>query len=122
MKVVWRLAQHSPILGQAASSQTVVRRCLRKTPRVASKACAPGALTRIHGGLGRTGVSGSRAFSGWRGRIFPTFRLSRTVTIGTTPEICLCRGRTSDAPPNPQYKYRDKYRADRSDDQIAEPS
>ena len=28
----------------------------------------PGALTRIQSGLRRTGVSGSRAFSGWRGR------------------------------------------------------
>jgi hypothetical protein len=28
----------------------------------------PGALTRIHGGLRRYGVSGRCAFSGWRGR------------------------------------------------------
>ena len=68
MKVAWRLPQHSPIFGQAASSHTVTRRCARRISRVASKSCAPGALTRIQGGFGRTGVSGSRAFSGWRGR------------------------------------------------------
>jgi hypothetical protein len=84
MTVAWRLPQHSPILGQAASSHTVVRRCARKVARVASKACAPGALTRIHDGLGSTGVSGSRAFSGWRGRTFTTPDLSSTVTITPT--------------------------------------
>ena len=42
---------------------------------------APGALRRIQAGLGRTGVSGSRAFSGWRGRVFSTSDLSSTVTI-----------------------------------------
>ncbi len=66
--VACRLPQHSPIFGQAASSHTVLRRCLRKVARVSSKACGPGALTRIQSGLRRTGVSGSRAFSGWRGR------------------------------------------------------
>ena len=66
--VACRLPQHSPIFGQAASSQTVLRRCVRKVARVSSKACAPGAFTRIQAGFGRTGVSGSRAFSGWRGR------------------------------------------------------
>jgi hypothetical protein len=64
MKVAWRLPQHSPIFGQAASSQTVASRCWRKTSRVRSKACAPGALTLIQAGFGKTGVSGSRAFSG----------------------------------------------------------
>ena len=55
-------------IGAAASSHTVTRRLRRNTARVASNSRAPGALTRIQGGFGRTGVSGSRAFSGWRGR------------------------------------------------------
>src|SRR5438445_3087296 len=35
---------------------------------VSAKPGEPGALTRIHGGLRNTGVSGRCAFSGWRGR------------------------------------------------------
>ena len=81
MKVAWRFSQHSPIFGHAASSQTVVRRRCRKTPRVPSKLGAAGALTLIQGGLGRTGVSGSRAFSGWRGRAVTTPNASISVTI-----------------------------------------
>jgi hypothetical protein len=79
MKVAWRLAQHSPILGQDASSHTVVRRCSRSTLRVASKACAPGARTRIQSGFFRTGVAGNRAFSGWRGG--PALRSERSSTV-----------------------------------------
>ena len=41
---------------------------MRKVARVSSKACGPGALTRIQSGFRSMGVSGSRAFSGWRGR------------------------------------------------------
>ncbi len=62
--VACRLPQHSAIFGQAASSQTVARRCALMISRVLSKAPAPGALTRIQEGLGSTGVSGRRAFSG----------------------------------------------------------
>ncbi|ODR96369.1 hypothetical protein AUC69_14435 [Methyloceanibacter superfactus] len=36
--VAWRFSQHSPILGQAASSHTVCRRCSRMMARVASNA------------------------------------------------------------------------------------
>src|SRR5262252_946541 len=79
--VACRLPQHSLILGQAASSQTVWRRCARSVERVASKARAPGALTRIQGGFGSTGVSGSRAFSGWRGRAALTLSINRTINL-----------------------------------------
>ena len=56
--------QHSPILGHAASSQTVCRLCSRISRRVAWYSGETGALTRIHGGLRGLGWSGRRAFSG----------------------------------------------------------
>ena len=77
--VACRLPQHSLILGQAASSQTVRSRCARSVERVASKARAPGALTRIQGGFGSAGVSGNRAFSGWRGRAALTLSTNKTI-------------------------------------------
>ena len=92
MKVAWRLPQHSPIFGHAASSHTVTRRCARSTSRVASNACAPGALTRIQAGFGRTGVSGSRAFSGWRGRAFTSSDPSSSVAMAAHSKLTLWRG------------------------------
>jgi hypothetical protein len=64
--VAWRFPQHSAMLGQAASSQTVLRRWRRKLACVSVKAFAPGAgaLTRIQGGFGKAGLSGARIFSG----------------------------------------------------------
>ena len=64
MKVACFFSQHSPMFGQAASSQTVAspasfRRALRLRP-----GAEPGAFTRIHGGLRRIGWSGRPAFSG----------------------------------------------------------
>jgi hypothetical protein len=58
--------QHSPILGQAASSHTVLRFCSRISRRVAWYSGEPGALTRIQGGFFGLGLSGRPAFSGWR--------------------------------------------------------
>ena len=66
--VACALVQHSPILGQAASSQTVCRLCSRTTARVAAYSRETGALTRIQSGLRRISWSGRWAFSGWRGR------------------------------------------------------
>jgi hypothetical protein len=88
---------------------------VRNVARVASNACAPGALTRIQGGFGITGVSGSRAFSGWRGRAALKLSTNKTIKIqrsGYRPSW------TSDASPNPQ----EQNGADRRNDQIAEPS
>src|SRR6185437_13181021 len=58
--------QHSPILGQAASSQTVLSFSSRISLRVSWYSGEVGALTRIQSGLRRTGLSGLCAFSGWR--------------------------------------------------------
>ena len=49
--VAWRLLQHSPILGQAASSQTVCSLPARTMSRVAAYSRDTGALTRIQSGL-----------------------------------------------------------------------
>ena len=45
------LVQHSPILGQAASSQTVARLSRRISSLVSMKPALTGALTRIQSGL-----------------------------------------------------------------------
>src|SRR5262249_19045358 len=66
-------------------------------------------------GFGSTGVSGSRAFSGWRGRAALTLSTNKTIKpqrSGRRP------GRASDAPPNPQ----DENGADARNDQIAKPA
>ncbi len=72
MKVAWRLDQHSPMLGQPASSHTVVRPWPRTMRAVSACAAEPGARTRIHAGLaGRCrGAVGSarRAARSWRAR------------------------------------------------------
>jgi hypothetical protein len=65
--VAWRLDQHSPILGQPASSHTVTRPWSRMILPVSRQTGDPGALTLIQGGLRRSGVCGRLAFSGWRG-------------------------------------------------------
>ena len=70
--VAWRCDQHSPILGQAASSQTVTRSSSRISERVLKYSSEFGALTRIQSGLRGDGLSGFFAFSGWRGRRFST--------------------------------------------------
>ena len=83
MKVACLFAQHSPMLGQPASSQTVPAcsraRCGSSRPTSAE----PGALTRIQSGLRRTGSSGRCAFSGWRGRASFLSR-SRTTAMRIT--------------------------------------
>ena len=58
--------QHSPILGQAASSQTELSLSSRINRRVAWYSGEVGALTRIQGGFRGLGWSGRAAFSGWR--------------------------------------------------------
>ena len=55
MKVACFFSQHSPILGQPASSQTVTS-LFSRTMRLVSAHCGePGALTRIQSGLRSTG-------------------------------------------------------------------
>ncbi len=66
MKVAWRLSQHSPMLGQRASSHTVASLNSRTRLMVSANTGEPGARTRIQGGLRATGWSGRCAFSGWR--------------------------------------------------------
>jgi hypothetical protein len=63
MNVACRFDQHSPMLGQPASSHTVVRPWPRTMRTVSAWAAEPGARTLIHDGLaGRTrGVAGSVA-------------------------------------------------------------
>jgi hypothetical protein len=56
--------QHSPILGQLASSQTVTSLFSRTISRVSAQAGEPGARTRIQSGFLSTGASGRCAFSG----------------------------------------------------------
>jgi hypothetical protein len=58
--------QHSPMLGQPASSHTVLSFHSRISRRVAWYSGDPGALTRIHGGFRGLGLSGRAAFSGCR--------------------------------------------------------
>ena len=55
MNVACFFSQHSPMLGQRASSQTVTSLCSRTIFCVAAKAGEPGALTRIQAGLRATG-------------------------------------------------------------------
>ena len=78
MKVACFFDQHSPILGQPASSHTVTRPFSRTIALVSLKTAEPGARTLIQSGLRRIGVSGLCAFSGWRGR---AFSVSTTLTI-----------------------------------------
>src|SRR5262249_32696006 len=66
MKVACFLSQHSPILGQPASSHTVWRPFARTIARVARYPGETGALTRIQSGFLSAGESGRCAFSGWR--------------------------------------------------------
>ena len=57
MKVACRFAQHSPMLGQPASSHTVCRPWPRTMRAVSACAAEPGARTLIHDGLaGRAGA------------------------------------------------------------------
>ena len=51
MTVACFFDQHSPMFGQAASSQTVVRLLDRISSRVAAKPALVGAFTRIQSGL-----------------------------------------------------------------------
>ena len=57
-------AQHSPILGQAASSHTVTRSSSRMRLRVAAYSAETGAFTRNQSGRRGCGRSGLRRFSG----------------------------------------------------------
>ena len=67
MKVACFFSQHSPILGQPASSQTVTRLVRLHDLAGLGVAVETGALTRIQSGLRSTSWSGRCAFSGWRG-------------------------------------------------------
>ena len=58
MNVAWRCFQHSPILGQAASSHTVCRLLARIRVRTSAASAEVGALTRIQSGLRGDGLSG----------------------------------------------------------------
>ncbi len=64
MKVACFFSQHSPILGQPASSHTVTSLFSRTMAWVSAHFGEPGALTRIQSGLRRIGWSGRCAFSG----------------------------------------------------------
>ena len=66
MKVACFFFQHSPILGHAASSHTVVSLSSRISRLVSAYSGELGARTRIQSGLRWMGLSGRCAFSGWR--------------------------------------------------------
>ncbi len=66
MKVACFCFQHSPMLGQAASSHTVVSLSSRISRLVSAYSGEFGARTLIHSGLRWIGLSGRCAFSGWR--------------------------------------------------------
>ncbi len=55
MKVAWRFDQHSPMLGQPASWQTVTSPCCLTMSCVALNCGEPGARTRIQSGFFATG-------------------------------------------------------------------
>ena len=80
MKVACFFSQHSPMLGQPASSQTVTRPFSRTIRCVSAHLGEPGALTRIQSGFRARGWSGRCAFSGCRGRL-SLDRRSRTTAI-----------------------------------------
>ena len=67
MNVACFFFQHSPILGHAASSQTVTSFRSRTSSRVSLYSRLTGALTRIQSGFGGDALSGRWIFSGWRG-------------------------------------------------------
>ncbi len=93
-------AQHSPILGQPASSQTVCSRCSRTIALVSAYSRLTGAFTRIQSGLRCTAESGRCAFSGWRAArrsfrswsktmaIVPTYRHALGKSRGLRVAIC----------------------------------
>ena len=58
MKVACFFDQHSPMLGQPASSQTVTRPLSRTISWVGVEHAEPGALTLIQSGLRSSGVDG----------------------------------------------------------------
>jgi hypothetical protein len=64
MKVACFLSQHSPMLGQPASSHTVTSLCSFTMARVSVYPFETGALTLIQLGFFRTSSSGLCAFSG----------------------------------------------------------
>jgi hypothetical protein len=66
MTVACLLDQHSPILGQAASSHTVLRPLSRISLAVSEYPIELGAFTLIQSGFLNTGFSGFLAFSGCR--------------------------------------------------------
>src|SRR4029077_14410146 len=82
--VACRASQHSPMLGQPASTHTVWRPWSRTIRRVSAYALEPGALTRIQSGLRSAAVSCRCAFSGWRG---PDAVVSRATTMSVTPFV-----------------------------------
>src|SRR5690606_16822505 len=110
MKVACFLSQHSPMLGQPASSHTVTSLFDFTISRVSRYPFEVGALTRIHSGLRSTSWSGRCAFSGWRtrGRLLT---VSRMVTMFVLSRPALFR-----AAENPQ----DQDGAGDGDHQIAQ--
>ena len=82
MKVACFFSQHSPMLGQPASSHTVTSLFSRTMRFVSAHFGDPGARTD-QSGLRWMGWSGRCAFSGWRGRL-SLLRRSRTMAMQVT--------------------------------------
>jgi len=80
MNVAALCSQHSPMLGQAASSHTVARPNPRNSRLVSPNSAEVGALTRIQEGFRGLNWSGRLRFSGWR-RIASVMRLN--VGVGS---------------------------------------
>ena len=76
IKVACFCFQHSPMFGQAASSQTVASRSRASARLVSDIPASRAPCTRIQSGLRRMGLSGRCAFSGWR-----SARLSRSLSM-----------------------------------------
>jgi hypothetical protein len=85
MKVACFFDQHSPMLGQLASSQTVTSFFSRTSLWVSANTGEPGAFTRIHSGFLSKGVSGRFTFSGCRGLTFVV--VSMSVAKGLCPAL-----------------------------------
>ena len=81
MKVACFLSQHSPMLGQPASSQTVTRPCSRTISRVSHSRASPARLHPDPVRLGGDDASGRLTFSGCRGRTGSAETVSRMTTM-----------------------------------------
>jgi hypothetical protein len=93
MNVACFFSQHSPMLGQPASSHTVTRLWSRTSLRVSWYFRETGALTRSQSGFFRcTGLSGLCAFSGCRGLAgWSLVTVSRTVVKSAALDGPVCK-------------------------------